>query len=340
MFHCGLDGHQKTTSFCVLDRDGRRIIEEKVSTGSTDLEALLGPLVRDGLKVGLEATSLSFSLHDRLRGIGAEVLIWPPHRLRVIAQSRAKTDRNDARWMAELLRSGCHPRPVYVPTEEERSLRDLLVARQAVVRNRTRIMLVARGILTRDGVTPPKKSLSSPQGWRRTLEDPRIPAERRALLSTFFETWTHLTEQERTFVRRLEEWARGREEIARLRGIPGVGLLAALWLRSALGDAKRFDRSREVASYLGLVPTLRESGDVRRTGHITRQGNSDARWVAVQAAHAFIRSAQGRRSPLRPWFERLAARRGKRIALVALARRLVLVAWHMLKRDEPYRPER
>lgn len=339
MFHCGLDGHKKTTSFCVVDRDGRRILEEKVPTSSSDMEALLGPFIGEGLKVGLEASSLSYALHDRLTALGAEVLVWPPHRLRVIAQSRAKTDRNDARWMADLLRSGFHPRPVYVPNEEERALRDLLVARHALVRSRTRISLVARGIATRDGMTCGAKAFSSRAGWRRVMEDPRITPERRAVLASLMSTWEHLSGQDRSLRDALAAWAEGRREISLLRGMPGVGLLAALWLRAVLGDARRFDRSREVAAFVGLTPTLRESGDARSTGHITRQGNAEGRWILIQVAHSFVRSKEGRRSPLLPWFESIASRRGRRIAMVALARRLLIIAWNILKKGEEYRPE-
>lgn len=331
MYFCGLDGHLKTTQICVVNKAGKRVLEENLATGTTDLEAILGPFVRDGLQVSLETSSLSYHFNDRLKEIGVTPQVWPANKLRVIAESRAKTDRNDARWLAELLRAGCHPRAVRIPTEPERELRDLLVARNLLIAKRTSIIQNARSIALRQGVTLKAGNLNAGKGWARLLDDPLLTSARKEVLAELHFSWKSLTESAARITKSLEERASADPDAVRLRTIPGVGLISSLWLLSALGDAKRFNRSREVGRYLGVAPTVHSSASVRRVGHISREGRPEVRWVWGQAAHAFVRCRASQGLLLRAWFEELAKRRGKKIALTALSRKLMIIAWHMLK---------
>ena len=105
MWNCGLDCHEESIRICLLDPTGKRELEATVDTETTDLESLLGPYVKQGLRVALEASGVSFPVHDRMKALGCEVNVWPPKKLRVIAESKAKCDKNDARWLAELLRT-------------------------------------------------------------------------------------------------------------------------------------------------------------------------------------------------------------------------------------------
>ena len=337
MYHCGLDGHLKTTQICVVNDAGKRVLEENLDTATTDLEALLGPLVRDGLRVGLETSSLSYHFNDRLMAIGVTPQVWPANKLRVIAESRSKTDRNDARWMAELLRAGCHPRGVRIPTEPERELRDLLVARHLLIAKRTSIVQNAKSIALRQGVSMKKRNLCLERGWVQLLADPTLTPARKEVLAELHSAWKSLADSTARFTATLEARASADPGARRLRTIPGVGLLSSLWLLSALGDAKRFNRSREVGRYLGVAPSVRSSAAVRMNGHITREGRPEVRWAWGQAAHAFVRSRASQGLLLRVWFEETAKRRGKKIAITALARKLMVIAWHMLKEETEFR---
>jgi transposase len=337
MYHCGLDGHQKTTQICVVDGDGNRVLEENLDTKSTDLEALLAPYVKEGLAVALEASSLSYHFFDRLEKIGVKAQVWPPSKLRVIAESRAKTDKNDARWMAELLRTGFHPRAVHVPCEAERSLRDALVVRQVMVRSRAREMQVARALASRNGVSVTRRKLSYATGWRELRDHAELPEDRKAHIQILEKSWSERTELIGESDKDLKERAKADRRAQLLMTIPGVGLLSSLWFLTTIGDPKRFKRSREVGAYFGVVPTTRESGGVRRDGHITKQGKPEIRWIWVQAAHAFTRSKAGRATTLFQWFEKTAKRRGKKIALVALSKKLLVIAWHVLREDREFR---
>ena len=127
-----------------------------------------------------------------------------------------------------------------------------------------------------------------------------------------------------------------RQSVRRLMTIPGVGSITALSILSVIGEVSRFPSARHLVGYLGLDPKVRQSGErAARTGHISRQGQAHARGLLVEAAHAAVRTP----GPLRAFYRRLGARRGQKIALVATARKLATVCWHMLTREEDYRFE-
>lgn len=340
MWNCGLDGHEESMRLCVVDAAGRRKLEETTTVASTEMESLLGPLVKDGLRVAFEASGTSFSLYDRLKALGcSEVNVWPPHKLRVIAESKAKNDKNDARWLAELLRLNFHPRSVYIPTDNEREIRDFLTTRQMIVRSRVRIVLSARSMMVRLGKRMPSQTFHSMKGWKRVCEEPSLSSANRVVLSEMRNTWTDLRATERRLDQTLHEIADADERARWLRTIPGVGPLSALWLLVGLGNPERFNNSREVSSYLGPVPSMDDSANVRRRGHITKEGKTDLRWVWVQAANCFARSKHSQRLSLTRWFQACAKKRGRKIAIVALSRKLMVIAWHMLKEKRGFRPE-
>lgn len=340
MWNCGLDGHEESMRLCVVDAAGKRKFEETAVMASTEMEALLGPLVKDGLRVAFEASGVSYTLYDRLKALGcADVLVWPPHKLRVIAESKAKNDKNDARLLAELLRMNFHPRPVYIPTTQEREIRDFLTTRQTIVRSRVRIIQSARSMMVRLGKRVPSQSFHSIVGWKRVCEEPSLSDANRAVLMEMRNTWTSLRETEKRLDETLNMIADADERAVWLRTIPGVGAISALWLLVGLGDVERFNNSREVSSYLGLVPTMEDSANVRRRGHITKQGKADLRWVWVQAANSYTLSKGAQGLSLTRWFQACSKKRGRKIAIVALSRKLMVIAWHLLKEKRGFRPE-
>lgn len=158
MWNCGLDGHEESMRLCVVDAAGRRKLEETATVASTEMESLLGPFIKDGLRVAFEASGTSFSLYDRLKALGCrEIYVWPPHKLRVIAESKAKNDKNDARWLAQLLRMNFHPRSFYIPTDSEPEIRNFLNIRQMIVRSRVRVVQSARSMIVRLGKRVPSQ---------------------------------------------------------------------------------------------------------------------------------------------------------------------------------------
>lgn len=339
MRNCGLDCHEESIRICLLDPEGKRELELTVDTESTDLEALLGPYVKTGLRVALEASGVSFAIHDRLKALGCQVFVWPPKRLRVIAESKAKCDKNDARWLAELLRSGFHPRSVYIPNEREREIRNILTIRQTIVRSRVKVIQSARSLLVKRGQKPPMKWFHSLKGWKKVCADATLSESNQFVLAQMHQTWLDLRAREICLSDELEKISNADGRGVILKTMPGVGSLTALWMLVGLGDAQRFDKSREISCYLGVVPSNNSSAKSRRHGHITKEGKSDVRAVWIQAANSYLMSHRSKGHLLRSWFMKCTKRRGRKIAIVALSRKLMVIAWHMLKENRSFRPE-
>ena len=340
MLYCGLDVAVKSSYLYIVDARGRKVASGEVETSPVALIRRLRPYIRRKLAVALEAGSQSAWIHDLLVELGARVTVVPPAKLRLIAESRRKTDKIDARLLAELLRVDGLPEPVHVPDRGTRSLRQLLVARQQLVRMRTALINTLRGLLRQEGVNLPAGELTSLAGWRRLRDDPALDECQKMIVETLFEVFEVLMRLVRRYDQQLDEWARRDPRVARLRTIPKVGRIASLTLMAAVGDVGRFGSSRKLIGYSGLAPSVRSSGERTIYGRITRQGRSELRAVWVQIAHLVAADTSRETEPLRRWFVRLARRRGRKTAIVALARKLLTIAFRLLSDETVYDPAR
>jgi transposase len=242
---------------------------------------------------------------------------------------KQKTDRQDAELILRLLLEDRFPR-IWVPSGENRDLRQLLWHRHRMVQARTRIMNQLQAVALNEGLRC-KKRLWREAG-REQLESfalaPWASRRRRDLLELLDRlnpTIAELTEA-------IEQEAEKCPEAQRLRTHPGVGPLTALAFVLIIGRAERFQCGKQIACYLGLVPLEDSSGDRRRLGHITKQGNSLLRFLLVEAAQVTVRSDQQWRSK----YFHLAMRRGRKIAKVAMARRLAIQMYWMMRKEWDY----
>jgi transposase len=238
----------------------------------------------------------------------------------------------DAAVLAQLAAADCLP-VVWTPDAETRSLRRRVAHRAQLVRQRTRLRNQIHAILARNLVEVPMSDLFGKQGrcFLATLELPE--GEREQL-----ESGVRLEEALAGEVARADEslarTALAEPGVRRLMTIPGVGAITALALLAVLGEVERFPSGRHVAGYLGLDPRVRQSGErPAHTGRISRQGQAHARGLLIEAAHAAIRTP----GPLRGFYLRVSTRRGTHVALVATARKLAVLCWHLLINNEDYR---
>lgn len=336
MFYCGLDVAMKSSYVFITDEKGKKISSGEVGTVKESLSARLRPFVRGGLVVALEAGNQTAWIHDLLVKLGARVTVVNPTKVKLIAESRRKTDKIDAKILAELLRLDGLPHPVHVPTPETRALRGLLVARRQLVSARTKLCNVVRGMLRQEGTALPVRALSSAQGWKTLLAQGFTHAHVTVIVSAYFESFQKLTESIRQLEQELAEHERKDSRAARLRTMPRVGRIGALTFLAAVDDVHRFPNSRKLVGYSGLAPTVRSSGERTEYGPISREGRRELRAVWVQIAHLVAIDTRRVTQPLRKWFNQVARRRGKKTAIVALARRLLVIAYHLLKEDTVY----
>jgi transposase len=337
MRYLGLDVHQ---TFCeVAIREGTTTYSAgRVATGRETLELFARSLDPTD-EVCLEATGPAMEIARILEPHVARVVVANAQDVRAISHARVKSDRFDARTLAELLAAGMLD-AVWVPDPVTQALRRRIARRASLVRQRTRAKnevhaTLSRALLGRAPVT----DLFGKEGraWlaAQDLGDEEVETVAGCLRQIDF-----LDGEVGALDTKLAEWAVSSQEARRLMTIPGVGVGTAAALMAAIGKVSRFRDQRSLVAYLGLDPKVRQSGEeAARHGRISKRGNAQARTVLVEAAWMAIRQP----GPLRAFGERIRARRGPQVAVVAVARKIACLAWQLLTKEEDYafsRPSR
>jgi transposase len=281
--------------------------------------------------VVLEATTDAWQWHDELRPLVASVTVAHPLLVKLIADARVKTDARDALNLARLLAAGLIP-AVWVPPVAVRELRGLLSHRQRLVRQRTQARNRLHAVLYRHHIVPPAASpfAAAQRAWWAGLTLPATERLRaRQDLALLDSLGGLIAEVERELARlsTTETWA---DQAAFLLQLPGIGVLSALALLAAIGDIARFPTAKRLVGYAGLGAGVQQSGQTRRGGGITKQGRRELRSALVEAAWGAVRTHERWRTA----YERLAQRRGSGKAIVAIARKLLVVVWHVLQARE------
>lgn len=340
MRYLGIDVHSQTSVWCLLDPAGEVLAEGKTRTSAADLQKLASRLKSDGpVRAGQEVGTMAYLVHDAFVAAGVEILSFNAAQLRMIAASRKKTDRRDAYWIARALATGMHPHPVYIPTGEIRELRMLLTRRRLVLIDRVRWQHRARAALRASGryVRPGNSQLRT--ALAPVLESSlETDAEVGKMLELCQRQQAALSVELRDVDGALRRRVRSIEAITRLQTIPGVGALTAAMIYASIGDVRRFPTAKMLGAYAGLVPQVRQSGAVQRLGSITKTGSKPLRATLVQAANVVMYRCRGEDAePLKAIAERVRGVRGRRkIAVVALARHLLRVAYYVLRDETTY----
>jgi transposase len=336
MNYCGMDIASVSSYVYLADKLGHKLSAGPVDTTEEALRDRLEPFVRRGLAIAIEAGNQTAWIYDVLVQMGAAVTVVHPAKVKPIAQSRRKTDKIDAKLLCDLLRLDALPHPVHMPSERARAVRGLLKARKQLISARTKLCNVVRGMLRQEGVRLPLRALSSYVGWQRVMAEGFDRPHVAVIVSTYSDSFVGLTRSIREVDRALGAQERTDARAARLRTMPKVGRITAMTTVGTLDEPGRFGSSRKVVSYSGLAPTVRSSGERTAYGPISREGRSELRAVWVQVAHLVVRDRRRSSQPLRTWYHRVARRRGKKTAIVALARKLLVIAYHILRDETVY----
>jgi transposase len=334
--HCGIDLHLKSSEVNVVDEAGEVSELARIPTTEKAFRRWFGG--RERMRICIEASGLSPWVARLLRELGHEVIVANAQRVRLIAESSLKNDRVDAETLARLVRMDpallC---PIRHRSEETQRLRGMLRVRRSLVNSRTACLNTARGLLRSFGYRMPGHR---PERLARALTTGKVPEELCGLVAPLVATALELDEKVQALDEDVIEVGRTFPEVERLQQVPGVGPLVALAYVLCIEDPGRFRSSRDLPSFLGLRPRMRESAEHSRFGSITRQGDAEMRRLLVQAAHGCLRSRQD--TELKRWAEQLAGRIGKKKAVVALARKLAVVLHRLWVTGEDYqalRPE-
>jgi transposase len=329
MEYGAIDLHKVKSEIRVVREDGAVILETRIATSREEFARVFG---RPPMRVLLESSTESEWVAHTLEALGHVVIVADPNYLAMYgARSRkVKTDRRDVAALAEACRLGIY-RPAHRVSTAARDLRRMLRVRTQLVRARSGAICVLRAMLRQEGL-----QLSSGTAERVLMRLDRVglPVSLNAIVAPLRDLITHLNTQLLALEATLTATARQDARVQRLMTAPGVGPLVALHFVATLDTPARFGGSAARASaFLGLVPSEDSSAERRLKGHITKTGPRDVRALLVQASWTLWRSRTADGAALREWAHALAARRGRRIAVVALARRLSRILY-ALWRDE------
>src|SRR4051812_46656111 len=325
-YYAGLDVSLEETAICVVDGSGLIVKEVRAASEPEALIAALKAIDVPLERIGLEACSLTAWLHDGLRDAGLPAICIETRQANAAMKTMPnKTDRNDARALAQIMRTGWF-RQVHVKSRPCRLWRSLLIARRTVLNEMRAIENVVRAVLREAGLnlgTPARTAFA--QRVRELAGDNQAVMPIIEPLLTILETM--LAELAR-LTKQVLALARNEEVCRRLMTVPGVGPITALTFRATIDRPERFRRSRDVGAHLGLTPARYQSGETDIQGKISRCGDELARTALYKAAHTLlVRSRKW--SSLRAWGMKVAKARGMARARVAVARKLAVILHRM-----------
>ena len=333
-YYAGIDVSLEASSVCIVDAAGKIVRETKVAS---DPEALRLHFVAQGLelkRIGLEAGPLSQWLYEGLARAGFDVVLLETRHVKAaLSAMTVKTDRKDARGIAQLLRMGWY-RPVHSKSPGSQDVRALLTGRKLLQAKLRDVELGIRGILRGYGLKVGEVSRGRFEGRIRELIEGHTVLD--AVIGAMLQARQALWKEFSRMHRQMLKLAREDRVCQRLMSTSGVGALVAITYRSAVDDPSRFGKSRTVGAYFGLTPKKYQSGETDVDGGISRVGDTMARTALYEAANAMLTRAT-RFSALKRWAMDVAKRRGMKRAKVALARKLATVLHRMWVDETEFR---
>lgn len=299
--YIGCDAHKSVSVFCAIDTDGNTVWQGERPTTREGFESIKNKFSGYEIKLVLEALGFVWKIVDMLSELGIETYVCNPNKNPLVGFSRKKTDPEDARKLAELLRVG-YLRCIYIPTAKQREFRVLARERNSMVRTRVRFI-----------------------NQRKSADyDHQVKRRERLIVA--------ISEEIKLLEGEISEAAAPREDVRLLMTTPGLAEYGASLIAGEICTIDRFSLSRQYLAYCGLVPSVRQSGEKTRMGSTRKDSNSRLRWIYVQAAWHAVRQDP----EMRAYFEKKAREKGKKKAIVAIAKKLAARNYWMLKKRQTY----
>jgi transposase len=327
----GIDLHKEIATFHILAHNGKSITSGSFLVDPNSIREFVSVHLRPTDNLAVEVTSNTWAFVRLVKPHIARIVVSNPMKTKAIAEANIKTDKVDALVLAQLLRCDYLP-SVWVPTSDIEDKRSLAARRTALVNQRTAVRNRIHSVLARRLVKAPEGGLFTDKGltWLKHVD---LDLLDRALIDADIRLLEALAQQSTTIDIMIVKESYEDPDVQLLVTLPGVDYTIAQALKATLADITRFPEPDKAASYLGLVPSVKQSAGKCYNGPITKAGSSQARWLLIQAAQSVSRHP----GPLGAFFRKLEKRKNRNVAVVATARKMVTIAWHMLKNKEPYR---
>ena len=327
--YIGIDVDKDKCNITTIDENGEEIEQYHIENNTKELNKFIKKTPQDA-EIAMESSTCSKPIYWMLKKKGLKVYMAAPGKIKLISQSKKKTDPHDSRLLADLLRLNYLPKS-YVPTEDIEDLRKLLRHRKNLGEKRTMTKNQIHAILQRNGIKHGFTDLFGRDGIQ-FLKQQNLPQLEEIILQGcirelgFFSYEINITDM------RLAAIAETDKQTRLLMSIPGVDYYSALVILSEIGDIYRFPNAKKLVGYAGLAPRVYQSGKTKHHGHISKDGPSILRWVLTLSSHGVIKKP----GKLRRFYLRLSKRIGKSKAIVATARKLLIIMYHMLTKQVEY----
>ena len=338
MMYIGIDVSSKSFVAHAVNERKKVVFKGEVSPTRSGLQKILTSCGKEQKVVVFEAgNQLKWIALYLQKQVGVKVHVVHPNEVKWISQSSGKTDKIDAKKLAELARGDMLPRAVHIVEGKVRKLRELISARETMQRKRVALINTIRGYLRQEGKRLPEKFFSR-MDWAERLEKLQLGETQRLIIKVYREGVEALERSERELqaaIVAIED-----KRIDQLESIPGIGKLTSRVMVSAYDEVRRFGNQKQAAKYGALTPRVSQSGDMLHLGRINHDGRKEVRRALLQCAHTVCRMKSLGSKPLRDFYHRIEKRRGKKRAVVALARKLLTTCYGVLKYEDYYNPER
>jgi len=322
--HVGVDLHQRFCYLTAVDASGKLLRQGQVVNQAAALQQWLGSL-EGPRQVVVEASGFWPAFHRSVHSHAERMVMVHPHRVKAIASAKLKNDRVDSSTLAHLSRCDLLPE-AWMADEATRQLRLRVRLRINLGRQRARAKNQLQAVLHQEGFIKPVTDVFGRRGraWLQSIE---LSGAGRMVVETWLREVDRLDAEIAVQTRELERLAAGDARARWLQTVPGIGAYSAMVMLAEMGDVARFSNKQALASYAGLVPVVRESAGRKKRGGITHQGSNTLRWIMLQVAQVACRCSPA----VRTWYAQLRRRKPAQVARIALARKLLCVAWALLR---------
>ena len=330
MRHIGVDLHKTNFVACFIEADDTRRLETYPLTG--DGLARFKRQLDSSDELAVEATQNVHYFYDQVKVHVSRVAVVDTYRFGVIAKSKKKTDQADAAALARFLKLGWLPE-VPVASEQVRTLRQLLQARETLVSMRTKLKNMAHAAFSRNGVALTRAAFASAAGRARLAAHAELPAADRLVLDVALRQMAQLDAEIKAVEEEVVRRGKSLRGVSRLLQVHGLNLLSAISLLAEVGDIELFDTSKQLVSYAGLATSTRQSSETTRHGGITKRGRKRLRTVCIQAVLAMVNRTD---TPLMSFYQKKKREKGAGKAICATARKLLTIIFVLLKKELDY----
>lgn len=328
-YYIGLDLSAKSTAICVLDEKGVVVIEKEVKTDKESLGFELSSY--KGAHCVVESSGLSEWFCDVIESCGCSIDVIDARRAKAIMDQGKKTDRIDAQKLAQICRTGWYTK-VHRKSSRARELRSFLTARKQLVESANAIASSIQGILKAHGIIVSRRGNYVEQV---KLELKGCSPTVRSAVAPLLSSYKQLHDRQKKMYKQLDKIAESNEQTRLLMSVPGVGPATAAAFVSTIDNPDRFSSPEKLCAYLGLVPSVYQSGDTEFRGRITKTGDSLLRWLLVEAASSLMNNTK-QDHPIKSWGKRIEKEKGFGKARVAVARKLSCLLLSIWKNGAPY----